>query len=385
MARDSYIRRIEIFPVAYPVHRRFKFLHTPRGLPAGRRTVVVKITDQEGRVGWGQAVPSHLWSYETPETVRSTLEHYLVPALVGRDTADGQILLGETHFATGPSFSVGHQIAKSALEMALWDLRGKRLGLSVAALLRLRKPPEPIAERVTLSWTVNEETPDDAERSIAEAHELGYRHFNVKLNGDVESDLTLCRVVIRSASGGFIWADANCGYYDRVDDVMAIAPKLADLGFAALEQPLRANYISGYQRLHKQGAISILLDESISTCDDFDEFHALGLMNGAAVKVSRMGGIGAANTLCRRLRETKLLAYASGLTDPDLALAASLHVFAAAGITLPAALNGPQFLTGTILRKPLVPHGDQLAVPTGPGLGVEVDEDRLRELMEPQS
>lgn len=386
MTRDSYIRRIEIFPVAYPTRGNFKFLQTPAELPPGRRTVVVKLTDDASLSGWGQAVPSHLWSYETPETTRSTIEHYFTPALLGRDAEDLADCETALHRAIGPGFSTGQPIAKAALDLALWDLRGRRAGRSVASLLRDDASDfagVAAANAITLSWTINTTDLAEAERAVAEAHSRGYRHFNVKVAPNVDFDLELCRTVRRLAPEGFIWVDANGGY--DVASATAIAPRLAEFGIAALEQPLPTNRLTGYIELRKQRALPILLDESIVSAADFDEFHRLGLLDGVAMKLARMGGLTETWRLIRRLRETNSLFYASGLTDPDLSLAASLQLFSAAGLTLPAALNGPQFLTGSILREPLVPHGDQLAVPTGPGLGVEVDEDRLRELTEPQS
>jgi L-alanine-DL-glutamate epimerase-like enolase superfamily enzyme len=202
----------------------------------------------------------------------------------------------------------------------------------------------------------------------------------VKVAPNVDFDLELCRTVRRLAPAAFIWVDANGGY--DVASASAIAPRLAELGIAAIEQPLPTNRLTGYLELRRQRALPILLDESIVSTADFDEFHKLGLLDGVAVKLARMGGLTDTWRLVRRLGETNSLVYASGLTDPDLSLAASLHLFAAAGLTLPAALNGPQFLTGSILREPLVPVGDQLAVPTGPGLGVEVDDAKLKELTE---
>ena len=70
----------------------------------------------------------------------------------------------------------------------------------------------------------------------------------------------------------------------------------------------------------------------------------------------------------------------SGLTDPDLSLAASLALFGAYGLKYPAALNGPQFLQGSILKHPFAVSDGELAVPVGPGLGVEVDETKIPEL-----
>ena len=77
-----------------------------------------------------------------------------------------------------------------------------------------------------------------------------------------------------------------------------------------------------------------------------------------------------------------LMWLGSGLTDPDISLAASLCLYGAYGLTKPAALNGPQFLVGDVLRKPLRIEGGAASVPDGPGLGVEVDEDKITALME---
>lgn len=71
----------------------------------------------------------------------------------------------------------------------------------------------------------------------------------------------------------------------------------------------------------------------------------------------------------------------SGLSDPDVSLAASLALYAAYDLQYPAALNGPQFLDGTILKQPFAVVDGQLAVPSGPGLGVEVDEERIQEYL----
>ncbi|MCE9606963.1 MAG: mandelate racemase [Planctomycetia bacterium] len=377
------IARIETFPITYPTVGSFKFFAAPRGLPAGRRTVVVKLTDDEGLIGWGQAVPSPRWSYETPETVRSTIDLYLAPELVGLDLAAASEIELTMQRAIAPGFSTGQPIAKAAIDLALWDLRARRAHCSVASLLMESERPASLSiapQPITLSWTLNPTDLADAERSIAAAQALGYRNFNLKVAPDIEFDVALCRTVRRLAPDAFIWADANAGY--DVASALAIAPQLADLGIAALEQPLPANRLNGYRQLRAQRALPILMDESIVSTTDFDEFHRLGLLDGVAVKIARMGGLTEAWRLVRRLRETGSLFYASGLTDPDLSLAASLQLFACGGLALPAALNGPQFLSGSILRQPLVASGDQLYAPAGLGLGVEVDEDRLRELSE---
>jgi len=104
-----------------------------------------------------------------------------------------------------------------------------------------------------------------------------------------------------------------------------------------------------------------------------EEFAALGMMDGIAMKVARCGGLWHAAGIVELLRSRGLELFASGLTDPDLSLAASIHLFAAAGLNRPAALNGPQFLDGRgVTDARLRSVGDHLKVPTAPGLGGEV-------------
>jgi L-alanine-DL-glutamate epimerase-like enolase superfamily enzyme len=374
---------LESWPVVYPVVGRFKFLNPAPGLPTGRRTVVIRLTADDGSVGWGQAVPSHRWSYETPETVRSTIDLYFAPALAGADVDDPDDVADRLKRAVGPGFSTGHPVARAAIDLALWDLRGRRQGSSFVDLWRQaggragRRTPSPV---VTLSWTINTDNLSEAEVSLAEAGRRGYRHFNVKVSPDPRFDVELCRAVRRASPDGFIWCDANTGY--DLEGALAAAPRLAELGIAALEQPFPANQLENFHRLRAQRALPILMDESIATCRDFEEFYRLGLLDGVAMKLSRMGGLTEAARLIDRLEEVGALFYASGLTDPDLSLAATLQLFSGGGLTLPAALNAPQFLTGSILKKPLVPNGDQLSVPAAPGLGVDVDLTLLEQLNE---
>ena len=163
---------------------------------------------------------------------------------------------------------------------------------------------------------------------------------------------------------------------------MTVARELTAIGFAALEQPFPANRLADYQHLKKQRILPILMDEGIVSLDDLQAFHHFGLLDGVAMKVSRSAGLSESRRILEFMEQNGLLFFASGLTDPDVSLAASLHLFSAYGLTQPAALNGPQFLTGSILSHPIEVTGDQARVPSGSGLGVTVSEDRLRALQE---
>jgi len=361
----STLVRIETARLDYPLVGEFKFF---KG--GARPSVVVRLTDDAGRQGWGQSVPVETWTYETLESVETTLRHYLAPAILGADPADLAGVHERMERAIRPSFSVGQPLAKAAIDLACYDLWGKRTGRTVSQLLGGAR-----AQEVKLSWTVQSPTLDGAEVLLAQGKVLGYSSYNVKLGypQTPQYDAELIRMVRRFAPEGFHWADANTSY--DLDTALALTPKLADAGFAAIESPLPPNRIRDYQALKRQSAVPVLMDEGIVSPVETAEFIALGMMDGIAMKVARCGGLWHASRIVRQLEENGLALFASGLTDPEWSLAASIHLFAAAGLTRPAALNGPQYLAGRGTADPgfRAVH-DAIKVPTGPGLGLAADE-----------
>lgn len=364
------IAAIETLPVIYPTVGWFKFLEGPKGKPAGRASVVVKITADNGAVGWGQSVPAHRWSYETVETVQNTIQNYLAPEMIGLDPFDEEAIRAAMNKIIAPSFSTGQPICKAGVDLALFDLTGKLLGQNAAQ--RWGKAGR---DRIALSWTVNARTLDEVEHVVGDGLARGYRNFNVKVAPDPKFDLELCRLVKRLAPGGFLWADANGGYDEAT--ALEVAPKLADLGVPVLEQPLPAARLTGYRRLKQQGALPILMDEGIVSCVELEEFIKLDLLDGIAAKLGRCGGITEARRQIELVQNAGLMWLGSGLTDPDLSLAATLALYGAYGLRFPAALNGPQFLSGTILKHPLEVRGGEVTLPQLAGLGVEVDEAKV--------
>jgi muconate cycloisomerase len=257
------------------------------------------------------------------------------------------------------------------VDLALFDLTGRILRQSA------HERWQRIGRRsITLSWTVDAASEDELDATLAEAEQRGFHHFNVKIGRDPELDVQICRRIRRLAPTAYVWVDANGGY--DLTTALNIAPRLADVGIAALEQPFPANRLSWYARLRQQRALPVLMDEGIVTLTDLIEFHQLALLDGVALKVSRCGGLTEACRIAEFLRQEGLELFASGLTDPDLSLAASLLLFGAFDLERPAALNAPQFLSGSILQTPLSIAADQASVPDGFGLGVEVDEAQVQ-------
>ena len=260
------IQSVDLFTVRYPLHGFFKFFW-----PAGVHTaVLVKLTADDGTVGWGQSLPMPRWSYETPETARIVLRDYFGPALVGRDPLDMPAAQEALDRALAPSFTTAMPISRAGLDLALHDLAGRLTGRSVAETWG-RAPGGP----VTLNWTVNARSLDELEAQIEAGHGRGYRSFNVKIAPEADFDMAVCRRVRELAPDGFLWADGNGGYEEAT--ALKVAPRLADAGVDVLEAPLRPNRIGGYRALKRQGALPITMDEGVVSPVELEEFIRLGI------------------------------------------------------------------------------------------------------------
>ena len=147
------------------------------------------------------------------------------------------------------------------------------------------------------------------------------------------------------------------------------------------EAPLKPNRISGYQALKKQGALPILMDEGVVSPVELREFIRLKMLDGVAMKPCRCGGLLPAKRQIEMLLDAGLMWLGSGLTDPDISMAAAVGLYSAFGQKKPAALNGPQFLTADLLDIPLSIENGHVTAPSGTGLGIEVDEAKVVDLM----
>ena len=365
------IDSIDVFLARYPWAGYFKFFEASRG----HTVVFVKVTADDGTVGWGQSLPVPRWSYETPQTALIVLRDYFAPALIGRDPADIEGAHEAMDRALAPAWTTGMPISRAGLDIALHDLAGKLARQSLAEMWgRPRGGP------VRLNWTINVRSLEELDAQIEAAFQRGYGHFNVKIGPDPAFDVRMARRIRQLAPESFLWVDANGGY--DLATALELAPKLADAGVDVLESPLRPNRISAYQALKRQGALPVTMDEGVISPVEAEEFIRLKMVDGLTIKVSRAGGLVSARRQIELVLDAGLFWLGSGLTDPDVSLAASLALYGTFHHDKPAALNGPQFLTADVLAKPLAVEQDVAQVPTGPGLGVEVDESKLRELLE---
>lgn len=369
------VERVETFVVELPVIRSFSISGgsvTTTGRPTER--VLVKVT-AGGVTGWGEATPTPAWTYETVESISTTIHGYLAPALVGRPAWDLDGACAAYEKVINRGLTIGSPIAKSALDIALHDLLGRAAGVPLGVLWGQRR-----LDRVTLGWIVAGQTADEVRRAVEEGREQGYGAYKVKVGlHDEATDLSVVAAVREAAPGAPIWVDANQAY--TVDGALRMARRLVDLDVTAFEQPLPANDVTGLRRLRDLSPLPVALDESLRHPSDLATFVKLDAVDIAIAKVQRSGGLTLSRRLCQLAEDAGLRVMGSGLTDTDLGFAASLHLFAAFGVDTPVDLNGRQFVRSAYVGGRTVEVKDGVAlVPTGPGLGVEVDEDAVRAL-----
>lgn len=369
------IEAVDTYAVALPTIRSFGVSGgsvAVAGTPSIR--VLVKVT-AGGVTGWGEATPIPAWTYETAESIVTTVDRYLAPAILGRPAWDLDGVTTAFDRAINRGFTIGAPLAKCAVDVALHDLLGRALGVSVGVLWGQRR-----RETIQLGWIVSGQTAAEVADAVAEGRGLGYEAFKVKVGLHSEAeDAAVVRAVREAAPGAALWVDANQAY--TVDGALRMARRLADLDVTAFEQPLPANDVAGQRRLRETSPIPVALDESLRHPSDLATFVKLNAVDVAIAKVQRSGGLTLSRRLCALAEDAGVRLMGSGLTDSDLGLAASLHLFAAYGIDTPVDLNGRQFLTSSYATGATVEVKDGVArVPTGPGLGVEVDESVVREL-----
>lgn len=365
------IERVEVFPVRLPLKA---VLTLPRGpsrtIDEGKQIALVKMTADDGTVGWGEAGPSRRWSAETLQSCISSLRQYLIPAIIGHDPFDIAGLHARMNQELAPMFDPGQPVAKNALDIATHDLICRKLGIPLQAWFGAKR-----RDSISLSRLVSAESPADAERMTREGLKEGYRGFKVKVGHRPSHDADVLRAVVKAAEGAFVWPDANQGY--ELEQAVIIARLCDELGITIFEQPLPVTNIAGLRKLNGIGAVTIVLDESLMSPAMLLDFLRRDLVEGIAVKVNKAGGLYYARQMCDLALNAGLKLIGSGLMDAPIGFAASTHLFAAYGMDLPVDLNGPQFIAEDYLAKPMAIERQTVKVPTTPGLGIEIDEAKV--------
>jgi muconate cycloisomerase len=267
-----------------------------------------------------------------------------------------------------------NHFAKCAIETALLDALGKRLGIPVSDLFGGR-----LRDRLPVAWTL---ASGDTAKDIAEAEEMLQRRrhnvFKLKIGrGEVKSNIAHVAAIKRAlGERASVRVDVNQAWSERVA-ARAIAD-LEDAGVDLVEQPIAQSNLRGMARLAAKATIPIMADESLHGPETAFDCAAHAAADVFAVKVAQSGGLYAAARVGAIADAAGIGLYSGTMLEGAIGTVASAHLFA----TFPSLewgteLFGPLLLTEEILAEPLDYSEFSLKVPTGPGLGIVLDEAQI--------
>ena len=358
--------------------------------------IVVEIETDEGLVGVGES-DVNAWvaraCIEAPGT--HTMDQGLGQVLIGLDPGDPVAVWERVYRATAMTGRRGALVhAMGAVDMAIWDLAGKARGVPVWRLLG-----EPVRQELTpyASLLPQARTLDEFQQALVAqavwARDAGFRAVKLELPftgpyvstglavGDAPMGETIAAV--RRAIGDEMTLMADVVYaWQSVDHALAVIETWADYGLFFVETPLWPDDLAGYRELSRRSPIPIASGEWLSTAHEFEDLLERGGVLIAQPDVGRVGGITEARKVCtlaRRLGRTVVPhAWKTGIT---IAATAQLNVVSE---NMPYFEWVPEAFAESRLRRELLRVGPRveagrLRLPEGPGLGVELDRDRLAE------
>ncbi|MBU0557942.1 MAG: muconate/chloromuconate family cycloisomerase [Alphaproteobacteria bacterium] len=335
----------------------------------GQTLMLVKIHCSDGITGIGEGTTIGGLAYggESPESMKLAIDTYFQPVLVGQDATRIQALMGRL-----AKMVKENRFAKSAIETALLDAHGKRLGLPVSELLGGR-----CRDRLPVAWTL---ASGDTAKDIAEAEQMldtrRHRIFKLKIGlRDLRDDIAHV-AAIKQALGdrAAVRVDVNMAWSETQAAYGMAA--LADAGCELVEQPVSST--AALARLVRRFPIALMADESLTGPESAFE---IGRVHGAdvfAVKLEQSGGLFNALRVAAIADAAGIGLYGGTMLEGAFGTIASAHVFSTfPNLQWGTELFGPLLLTEEILREPLAYNDFELTVPNGPGLGIELDDDRV--------
>ena len=364
------ITRIEPIPVCVPLKKGLT-AKTAHGEHAVSPYVLVKVHTDAGIVGLGEATISGLWSGETQAGTVAIIAEYIAPQLVGKDPRD------ITAARRAMDFIIKlNPFTKAAVEMALWDIAGKAIGLPVYQLLGGK-----FRDRIRIKLVVWARDVAGS-RAMAEGHlALGVSCLKVKTGLDPIADVARVRAVREVAGPDIpVTIDSNCGW--TIQQAKWCLRELADANLLLAEQPIPAGDPAALAEVRQSTPTPIMADESVFTLQD-----ALLLAQHRAADIfsiypGKHGGIAATAEIIAVAKAAGLRCTIGSNLELGIGTAAMLHVAAAFPEVdtdaFPADTIGPFYHDADLIAKPLDLGPPYAAVPDGPGLGVELDEEQVK-------
>jgi muconate cycloisomerase len=376
------IKSVETILVQLPTRREHKW--TGLTEPIGRY-VITRVTDSDGRTGWGEAPALKDWGGEfgryfgeSPLIARTIIENYLAPAVAGIEL--GNVV--DLH-ARMDAVIKGYPYAKAAVEFAFYDLTGRWLGVPVHMLLGGRA-----RSRVPVTHSIGLISIAEAEKEAALVAAEGIKTIKIKVGVDPKRDVEIVKTV-RAAVGDEvdICVDANEGYRTPGEAVCAIR-EMEKQRLKYVEQP-----VMGIERIAEVArAIDspVMADESAWNAHDVLQIYEHRAAQIVSIYTTKPGGLYKAMEVAAVCRAAGIMCNVNGSVETGVGNLANIHLAAAApAVTLscvvpvstPTAWQKGQ-IGGIYYRDDLIAEPMQLIdgaieVPTGPGMGIDVDLDKI--------
>ncbi|GAB1471922.1 o-succinylbenzoate synthase [Chloroflexota bacterium] len=337
---------------------------TSFGRETDRQCIIIEIRS-EGLTGWGECVASYNpgYSYETVGTAMPTLRDFIIPLILGMDIKDA------LDFQTRMESVRGHHLAKAGVEMALWDLLGKREGKSLKQLFG------GVRDKVEMGVSVGiQASPEKLVETVTGFVSSGYTRVKIKIKPG--RDVAETQAVRKAFPDMRLQVDANSAY--TLDDAKILQP-LDDLDLLLIEQPLFEDDIWDHRKLQEQFKTPICLDESIVSPRHARyaiEMKACKIIN---IKAGRLGGLSQGVMVHDLCQQNNMPVWCGGMLETGIGRASNLALASMPNFILPGDVSASdRYYKRDITNETFVLNADStITVPHAPGLGITIDEDAL--------
>ena len=331
------------------------------------RRVLLLTLEGEGLEGWSECVASAdpSYAYETTETAWHVLTDFVLPEIVGASVEHPSDILAPVWWIRG------HRMARAAVEMAAWDMAARADGVSLAKKLGGIRDAVPVGVSVGLKPT------DEALHEQVEGFlDDGYARIKIKIKPGRDVEM-LAGLRERFPDVDFM-ADANSAY--TLDDADRLA-RLDPLDLMMIEQPLRYDDLLDHARLQERMETPVCLDESIKSAGDAELALELGSCRIINIKPGRVGGLGESRRIHDMMREAGLAVWCGGMLESGVGRAHNVALASLPNFTLPGDISASsRYWERDIVTPEFQVADGEMAVPEGPGIGVEVDVERIESL-----
>ena len=341
--------------------------------------VLVRIVCSDGIQGWGEATTIGGLNYgdESPESIKVNIDTHIAPLILNMPASQVGLAMAKIN-----KIIQGNRFAKCAIETALLDAQARRLGIPLSELLGGR-----LRSELPVAWTL---ASGDLAKDVSEAENMlalrRHRIFKLKIGlRSVEDDVKHVLAIKRALGDGVsVRVDVNQAW-SEIEASRAIAALEAG-GVDLIEQPIRAENKAGMARLAEKFSVAIMADEALHGPATAFELAKLAAADVFAVKITQSGGLTGACLVSHIAQLAGISLYGGTMLEGAIGTAASAQVFSTfKDLSFGTELFGPLLLTEELLCEPLVYKDFMLQVPSKPGLGVEIDLEKLNRMRRPDT